>query len=143
MATVRISIESREPYLIHILLNSDPKNVTDIEYQLFYTSIFKDYKHPLVWQHFSGESDGVAFKAIIYVPAILWVISFCISGTKPELDISKDEFWKQEVAMTKDVRLYVKRTFITTDLGEPGIRKWASWVKAIVDGTQNITRIQK
>lgn len=30
----------------------------------------------------------------------------------------------------------VKRTFITSDLGEDGLPKWASWVKVIVDGRQ-------
>lgn len=28
----------------------------------------------------------------------------------------------------------VKRVFITSDLGEEGMPKWASWVRAIVDG---------
>lgn len=28
----------------------------------------------------------------------------------------------------------VKRTFITSDLGEDALPKWASWVKAVIDG---------
>ena len=39
---------------------------------------------------------------------------------------------------TKDIRLLVKRVFITSDLGtdEP-LPKWASFVKVIVDGENN------
>lgn len=29
----------------------------------------------------------------------------------------------------------VKRTFITSDLGDHGLPKWASWVKVVIDGT--------
>jgi heat shock protein beta len=28
----------------------------------------------------------------------------------------------------------VKRTFITSDLGDNSLPKWASWVKVVVDG---------
>ena len=28
----------------------------------------------------------------------------------------------------------VKRVFITSDIGEEGFPKWASWVKVVVDG---------
>ena len=28
----------------------------------------------------------------------------------------------------------VKRVFITSDIGEEGLPKWASWVKVVVDG---------
>ena len=28
----------------------------------------------------------------------------------------------------------VKRVFITSDLGEDAMPKWASWIKAVVDG---------
>lgn len=38
-------------------------------------------------------------------------------------------------ASTNDVKLFVKHVFITSDLGEYALPKWASWVKVIVDGT--------
>ena len=28
----------------------------------------------------------------------------------------------------------VKRVFITSDIGDEGLPKWASWVKVVVDG---------
>ena len=43
-----------------------------VEYQLFYSSYFKDFKQPIAWSHFSGVSeDGVAFKALLYLPSEL------------------------------------------------------------------------
>ena len=35
---------------------------------------------------------------------------------------------------SKDFKLMVKRVFITSDIGEEGLPKWASWVKVVVDG---------
>ena len=32
-----------------------------------------------------------------------------------------------------------KRTFITSDLGEDYLPKWAGWVKAIIDGAKTPT----
>lgn len=118
------------------LWQRDPKNITDGkrrlinrgteaygthlgEYILFYNGYFKDFKAPLSWSHFSGVSeDGVAFKAILYLPSHL-----------PE------EFWQKPLEYNhNDLKLLVKRTFITSDLGEYRLPKWASWVKIIVDG---------
>ncbi|KAJ7591081.1 Hsp90 protein-domain-containing protein [Mycena floridula] len=87
------------------------------DYTLFYNVFFKDFSKPLTWQHFSADSGtGTAFKAIIYIPP------------KPE-----ESFWQQPLTRTKDVKLMVKRTFITSDLGDDNLPKWASWVKAVVD----------
>jgi heat shock protein 90kDa beta len=37
------------------------------------------------------------------------------------------------LSTSEDVKLMVKRTFITSDLGEDALPKWASWVKVVVD----------
>ncbi|KAI0080893.1 cation-transporting ATPase [Panus rudis PR-1116 ss-1] len=96
----------------------DPKTVTDEEYESFYQATFKDSEKPLAWYHFSGDAgSGTSFKAIIYVPSHLDE-AFWQSG--PQTDV-------------KDVRLMVKRVFITNDLGENPLPKWASWVKAVID----------
>lgn len=34
----------------------------------------------------------------------------------------------------RDVKLMVKRVFITSDLGESSLPKWATWAKVVVDG---------
>lgn len=50
-------------------------------------------------------------------------------------DCREESFWTQPLqAVSRDIRLMVKRVFITSDLGEEGMPKWASWVRAIVDG---------
>ncbi|KAF6762628.1 heat shock protein Hsp90 [Ephemerocybe angulata] len=100
------------------LWQRDPKNVSDAEYTLFYNSYFKDFKPPLGWTHFSGDSgDGVGFKAILYLPSQL-----------------PDEFWQKPMEYSPhDLKLLVKRTFITSDLGENKLPKWASWVKVVID----------
>lgn len=47
-----------------------------MEYRMFYQSTFKDFNDPLAWHHFSGDSDdGIAFKAIVFIPSALQVIS--------------------------------------------------------------------
>lgn len=96
----------------------DPKDVTEDEYERFYQATFKDYEKPLAWHHFAGDSgSGVSFRAIIYIPSRL-----------------DESFWQQPVqGSSKDLRLMVKRVFITNDLGEDSLPKWASWVKAIID----------
>ncbi|KAE9410486.1 HSP90-domain-containing protein [Gymnopus androsaceus JB14] len=97
----------------------DPKEITDEEYTLFYNAFFKDFSGaPMNWTHFSGDSEsGVSFKAIVYLP-----------GSLP------DAYWQQPLlSQSKDVKLMVKRVFITNDLGEDSIPKWASWVKVVVD----------
>ncbi|KAF8559124.1 HSP90-domain-containing protein [Imleria badia] len=96
----------------------DPKTVTDEEYGLLYQATFKDFQKPLTWTHFSGDSgDGVSFRALIYVPSRL-----------------SNEFFNQPLdTSTKDVKLLVKHVFITSDLGEYALPKWASWVKVIID----------
>lgn len=96
----------------------DPKTVTDEEYELLYQGTFKDFQKPLAWHHFHGDSEsGVSFRALIYIPSRL----------------TEEFFGKPLDASTKDVRLLVKHVFITSDLGEYGLPKWASWVKVIID----------
>ncbi|KAG6814166.1 hypothetical protein H0H92_000842 [Tricholoma furcatifolium] len=96
----------------------DSKNVSDSEYTMFYTTFFRDFTAPLGWQHFSGDSgSGVSFKAIVYLPGKI-----------------SEEYWHQPLASrSNDIKLMVKRTFITSDLGDHSLPKWASWVKAVFD----------
>ena len=92
--------------------------MSDEEYESFYQATFKDYEKPRAWTHFQGDSgSGVSFRAIIFVPSRL-----------------DDEYWQNPLqSVTKDIRLMVKRVFITSDLGEDALPKWANWVKVVVD----------
>ncbi|KAI0268205.1 Hsp90 protein-domain-containing protein [Gloeopeniophorella convolvens] len=111
------------------LWTRDSKNITSIEYSLFYQATWRDFTaQPIAWNHFSGDlGSGVSFRALLYIP-----------GKLPE------GFWQSaQATSTKDVRLLVKRTFITSDLGDDYLPKWASWVKAIIDADElplNVSR---
>ncbi|KAF9534344.1 Hsp90 protein-domain-containing protein [Crepidotus variabilis] len=95
----------------------DPKEITDEEYHSFYTLFFKDFNKPLAWQHFSGESDGINFKGLLFLPTKL-----------------SEDYWQKPLEYkTKDVKLMVKRVFITSDLGDDALPQWASWVKVVID----------
>jgi len=96
----------------------DPKTVTEEEYGLLYQATFKDFQKPLTWTHFAGDSgDGVSFRALIYVPSRL-----------------PNDFLNQPLdTSNNDVKLFVKHVFITSDLGEFALPKWASWVKVVID----------
>ncbi|PSS05372.1 hypothetical protein PHLCEN_2v3861 [Hermanssonia centrifuga] len=96
----------------------DPKTVSDEEYERFYEATFKDHEKPLAWAHFTGDSgSGVSFRAIIYIPSHL-----------------DNSYWQNPMETSaKDIRLMVKRVFITNDLGEDALPKWASWIKVVVD----------
>ncbi len=47
---------------------------------------------------------------------------------------SEEKYWQNPLESTaKDIRLMVKRVFITSDLGQDTLPKWANWVKVVVD----------
>ena len=47
---------------------------------------------------------------------------------------SPESFWNAPLQDTlREIKLMVKRVFITSDMGEGYLPKWASWLKAVVD----------
>jgi len=61
--------------------------------------------------------SGVSYRAIMYIPST----------------IPKD-FWQKMASGINNVRLMVKRVFITDDLGEEFMPRWLSFLKVTVDG---------
>ncbi|KAG9044265.1 hypothetical protein FS837_008435 [Tulasnella sp. UAMH 9824] len=95
----------------------DPKTVTEQEMNEFYMATFKDHNHPIAYHHFKGDTgSGTSFRALIFIPP----------------DLPKD-YWASPKPTTDSIRLFVKRVFITNDLGDAALPKWISWLRAIID----------
>ncbi|KAK1923777.1 putative cation-transporting ATPase [Papiliotrema laurentii] len=96
----------------------EPKEVSEEEYKEFYKAVAKDpTAETLGWSHFKGDTgSGVSYRAIMYIPA----------------QIPKD-FWQKVNSGINNVRLMVKRVFITDNMGEEYMPRWLSFLKVIVD----------
>ncbi|KAK7049538.1 hypothetical protein VNI00_005569 [Paramarasmius palmivorus] len=94
----------------------DPKDVTDEEYKA--NTPYSNNEPPLEWQHFTAETSGVSFKAIVYLPSVI-----------------EETYWQQPLQyQSKDIRVMSKGVFITSELGDEGsLPKWAAWAKVVVD----------
>jgi HSP90 family molecular chaperone len=60
--------------------------------------------------------SGVSYRAIMYIPA----------------QLPKD-FWQKIASGLNNVRLMVKRVFITDDMGDEFMPRWLSFLKVTVD----------
>lgn len=91
-----------------------PGDVEDSEYDEFYKSITKDNTKPLGKTHFVAEGE-VTFKALLFVPEVQPGESFNRYGTK-----------------TDNIKLYVRRVFITDDFHEM-MPNYLSFIRGVVD----------
>jgi heat shock protein beta len=94
----------------------DPKSISDKEYIEFYQSQYKELEEPLFWSHIKGDIGSTSFRALIYVPA----------------NIPNDLFSKSYIDL-QAIKLFVRRVFITSDLGPNWIPRWLQFVRIIVD----------
>ncbi|XP_071702305.1 heat shock protein 90-6, mitochondrial-like [Rutidosis leptorrhynchoides] len=104
----------------------NPKEVTRAEYNELYKKAFNDYLEPLASSHFTTEED-VEFSSILYVPAII---------PMEEEEIVDD-------IKTKNIRLYVKHVFISSDFDTELFPGYLSFVKGVVDSNDlplNVSR---
>ncbi|XP_057796689.1 LOW QUALITY PROTEIN: heat shock protein 90-6, mitochondrial [Salvia miltiorrhiza] len=103
----------------------NPKEVTKEEYNEFYKKTFNDFLEPLASSHFTTEGE-VEFRSILYVP------SMTPSG--------KDDIINQK---TKNIKLFVKRVFISDDFDGELFPRYLSFVKGVVDSNDlplNVSR---
>ncbi|KAK2995634.1 hypothetical protein RJ640_013591 [Escallonia rubra] len=102
------------------------KEVSTEEYNEFYKKTFNEYMDPLASSHFTTEGE-VEFRSILYVPAMA-----PMSG--------KDDIANPK---TKNIRLYVKRVFISDDFDGELFPRYLSFVKGVVDSNDlplNVSR---
>ncbi|CAI9106239.1 OLC1v1005352C1 [Oldenlandia corymbosa var. corymbosa] len=102
-----------------------PKEVTTEEYNAFYKAAFNEYLDPLASSHFTTEGE-VEFRSVLYVPSIA--------------PMGKDDMINPK---TKNIRLYVKRVFISDDFDGELFPRYLSFIKGVVDSNDlplNVSR---
>jgi heat shock protein beta len=101
-----------------------PKDVTDAEYAAFYKATFRDFVDPAAHAHFSVEGT-LEFTALLFIPGM------------PPFEAAD---WLKPA---KNIRLFVKRVFISDDFDEALLPRWCSFVKGVVDSADlplNVSR---
>ncbi|CAN1838715.1 Heat shock protein 90-5, chloroplastic [Linum perenne] len=97
------------------------KEVEKEEYQEFYKKTFNEFLEPLTHTHFNTENcillqGEVEFRSILYIPGM---------GPMNNEDVVNPK--------TKNIRLYVKRVFISDDFDGELFPRYLSFVKGVVD----------
>ncbi|KAL6009614.1 hypothetical protein ACLOJK_000042 [Asimina triloba] len=103
----------------------NPKDVSTEEYNEFYKKTFNEYLDPLASSHFTTEGE-VEFRSVLFVPAM---------SPMGREDIIN--------AKTKNIRLYVKRVFISDDFDGELFPRYLSFVRGVVDSNDlplNVSR---
>ncbi|KAL6511254.1 hypothetical protein OROHE_020478 [Orobanche hederae] len=93
----------------------NPKEVSTEEYNEFYKNTFNEYLEPLASSHFTTEGE-VEFRSVLYVPSVA--------------PTGKDDIVNPK---TKNIRLYVKRVFISDDFDGELFPRYLSFIKGVVD----------
>jgi heat shock protein beta len=106
------------------LWTRSPKEVEKAEYDAFFKTTFKEFLDPLAAAHFSVEGT-IEFTALLYVPSMA-------------------PFEQQDwLKPSRNVRLFVKRVFISDEFDGDLLPRWASFVRGIVDSADlplNVSR---
>ncbi|MCO5596910.1 hypothetical protein L7F22_050981 [Adiantum nelumboides] len=108
-----------EKYYTYDIVNEDkpiwlrsPKEVTKEQYHAFFKKTYDKHLEPMAYTHFSTEGE-VEFKTLLYIP-----------GMAP---IGADEGGK------KNIKMYVKRVFISDDFHGELFPRYLSFMKGVVD----------
>ncbi|XVF03119.1 hypothetical protein REPUB_Repub04eG0233400 [Reevesia pubescens] len=102
-----------------------PKEVEKDEYHEFYKKTFNEFLDPLGYTHFTTEGE-VEFRSVLYIP-----------GMSP---LNNEDVINPK---TKNIRLYVKRVFISDDFDGELFPRYLSFVKGVVDSNDlplNVSR---
>eukprot|EP00239_Pterosperma_sp_CCMP1384_P001574 CAMPEP_0197855578 /NCGR_PEP_ID=MMETSP1438-20131217/26905_1 /TAXON_ID=1461541 /ORGANISM="Pterosperma sp., Strain CCMP1384" /LENGTH=796 /DNA_ID=CAMNT_0043470751 /DNA_START=61 /DNA_END=2451 /DNA_ORIENTATION=+ len=101
-----------------------PREVTDEEYNAFFKATFKEFMDAEAHTHFKAEGD-IEFSSMLFIP-----------GMAP--------FEQQDMGTkSRNIKLYVKRVFISDGFDEDLMPRWLSFVKGIVDSSDlplNVSR---
>ncbi|KAJ4747572.1 Heat shock family protein [Rhynchospora pubera] len=103
----------------------NPKEIEKDEYHEFYKKTFNDFLEPLSYQHFTTEGE-VEFRSVLFIPGMAPLNNEDIVNPK-----------------TKNIRLYVKRVFISDDFDGELFPRYLSFVKGVVDSNDlplNVSR---
>ncbi|KAH6797866.1 Chaperone protein htpG family protein [Perilla frutescens var. hirtella] len=92
-----------------------PKEVEKDQYQEFYKKTFNEFLDPLTYTHFTTEGE-VEFRSVLYIPGMAPLNNEDVVNPK-----------------TKNIRLYVKRVFISDDFDGELFPRYLSFVKGVVD----------
>ncbi|KAF9623576.1 hypothetical protein IFM89_003366 [Coptis chinensis] len=102
-----------------------PKEVEKADYQEFYKMAFNEFLDPQAYTHFTTEGE-VEFRSVLYIPGMAPMNNEDIVNPK-----------------TKNIRLYVKRVFISDDFDGELFPRYLSFVKGVVDSNDlplNVSR---
>ncbi|KAG9155568.1 hypothetical protein Leryth_009977 [Lithospermum erythrorhizon] len=93
----------------------NPKEVEKDQYNEFYKKAFNEFLDPLSYTHFTTEGE-VEFRSILYIPGMAPLNNEDVVNPK-----------------TKNIRLYVKRVFISEDFDGELFPRYLSFVRGVVD----------
>ncbi|KAK9755142.1 hypothetical protein RND81_01G005300 [Saponaria officinalis] len=91
------------------------KEVQKEEYYEFYKKAFNEFLDPLTYTHFTTEGE-VEFRSVLYIPGMAPLNNEDVVNPK-----------------TKNIRLFVKRVFISDDFDGELFPRYLSFVKGVVD----------
>ncbi|PRW20326.1 heat shock 90C isoform B [Chlorella sorokiniana] len=101
-----------------------PKDVSKDEYDAFFKTTFREFVEPLAVAHFNVEGT-IEFSSMLFVP-----------GMAP---FDQD----RQMGKSRNIRLYVKRVFISDEFDEDLMPRYLSFIKGVVDSADlplNVSR---